>query len=769
MCVKRWLAAILVMTLCLGMAAVGAAADTTTQKLYVRFLDYDGDKWYLNSDNRIQSQGAMGIGNSGFVVFYSDETGNNMVPVSQLQCSGEAVSLTAAADYGSITLDDGLNDYAVEISAKSFGTAVVSYTNVSKRYAFNVTVKLPDVGFYSATTASEENYLESITGEIGSKQTAYLVWDSDLAPISDAVVSLWPDSGSALNEIKLNDSRLADYGISLAREENYIKMEATIDSGMTLHLSVITKYGGFSSGSIRIENLYTAKLTHWNEIGVGRPVLTYDGVEYTFGLGRVAHSGEFELFWENGRFGNTAMDADSAYSMDIALGAMVNAETSQEAAAPSPVNTAITVTEVKVVDYINTDNLTDQTACNLTLSKLDNRNALGMPQIRFETEEGGFVEALVLVSFTVQFPNQAPIQCRTSQMFTFSYTQELDLDLSKADTTEKLNEILSSKESLEAWMKKNDSTNYQAYKAYQSISNNEQSINLNLPAVTYDGLVEVGLYGENFSFHLVGTSEEGKQTTIPGMWIKDGGRCSIRNIRFVANEKVKQTYQEETFTCGVFSWYESNQFAHGDVYGINNCSFTGFDYGVRSTNKGYACAQFANSFKNCKVGYLLDCGGKTGGSANAVTGNSTFENCGTAIEIRSLPNYISAYKYRIYECNFIGNGTDIKSGLSARLYCYRNYFGAYSGENILARPSRTVGNVIANPRYLYPVYTYNLDALVLSLDSEAKTEILNKEAGSLTMDADALGKEVANADGTVSINVLDEDEQVQAVWTFGEE
>lgn len=969
---KRWLAAVLALTLCLGMAAIGAAADTPAQSLYARFLSYDRetDTWYLSGEERADQYWITEPGNGSIVVFSTDEAGEHKVPASQLQCSGNAASLYPAAEGDTVT--SGLESYAVSLSTKELGKSVVSYTDGSVRYTFEVEVilptigffststrseasflnrvlpysggeqklyllpregfkitevkadapgmefftatvqedgsavvtlqdgfeensfyaieisfvgdysgtrymsfqvtdqrpgllyrninlngdswtinnnyssrsfscpkgysqyvavlfvkdgvetplplnqltfpdlvkgermqgeadyflkiqakefgtgaityttggetyslpvevGLPDMGFYSTPTASEEAYLESITGEIGSTQTAYLVWNSDLAPVQDPVVSLRPESGSALTEMQLNDSRLADYGISLTLEEDHIRIDTVIDSSLWFQLGVKTSYGYTNYSGIRIQNSYAAKLNQWNEMGAGRPVLTYNGVEYTFGLGHMEHSGSFMLFFENGRFGEFATDADGVYSGDIALGAMANAETAQETVAPLPVNTAITVTDVKIYDFINTDDLDNQEVCNLTMTKLDNRNALGMPQIHLETKAGGFVEALLQVSFTVQFPGQEPVSCQTSQMFTFYYNQKLELDLSEADTTAELNALLGSEASFEAWMKKNNPETYQKYKAYRSISNNDQEIDLLLPAVTYDGLVEVGLYGNSFSFNLIGTEENGKQTTIHGMWVKDGGRFGIQNISFVANENVKQSYQGETFTCGIFAGYEGNESAQGDVYGINSCSFTGFDYGVRSTSRGYACAQFNNNFSNCRVGYLIDCGGKTGGSLNAVTGNSTFENCGTAIKIQSLPDYIAPYAYRIYACNFISNGVDISSGLPARLYCYRNYFGAYAGDgsDVLARPSRTQGLVVTNPRYLYPVYSYNQNAL--SLDAENETAILNDEADSLTMDADALDEKIANADGTVSIDVLDEDEKVQAVWTFGEE
>lgn len=971
---KRWLAALLAIVLCLGMVAVCAVADTSAQPLYARFLSYDqdADRWYLSGEERADKQWITDLGNNSLVVFSTDEAGEHKVPVSQLQCSGDAADLSAAA--GNFTVASGLEDYAVLLSTEKIGEAVVSYTNGSDCYTFDVEVILPRIGFFSTSTrsetsflnrtlpyyggeqtiyllpregfnitgvetdtemnfftavvldngtatvtlsegfeencfygirvsfegefsgtqymsiqildqspgllvrdinlngdswtinnnyssrsfscpkgysqyvavlfvkdgvetplplkqltfpdlvkgermqgeadyflkiqakefgtgaitytrdgetyslpvevslpslgfysgpvASEENYLDSITGEIGSKQTAYLVWDSDLAPVQDPVVTLYPDGGSGLIEMKLDDTRLAEYGISLTQEENDIRIDATIDSSMMLLLGVKTRYGYTDYSSIRIRNSYAAKLNQWNEMAVGHPVLTYDGVEYTFGLGKMEYSGEFNLIRENVRLGYTAVDADSACSMDIALGAMASAETEQETVAPLPVNTAITVTKVEILDYINTDDLEDQEVCNLTATKLDNRNALGMPQIHLQTEAGGFVQAMLLVSFTVQFPGQEPVSCQTSQVFNFSYTQQLELDLSEVDTTQELNQLLGSKASFEAWMKENDSENYRKYKAYQSISSSLQEIDLLLPAVTYDGLVEVGLYGDDFDFNLIGTSGNGKQTTIHGLWVKDGGGCGIRNISFVADENVKVTYGNETFTCGIFAYCENNaEYAQGDVYGIENCSFTGFDYGVRGTSKGFACASFSNYFSHCKVGFLMDCGGKNAGRFGSDTSGSTFEHCGTAIEMRSLPSVISPYQYRIYECNFINNDLDISSGLSARLYCYRNYFGAYTegGSNVLARPSRTRGLVITNPRYLYPIYSYNQDALALSLDPENETEILNHEADSLTMDADALAKEVDDADGTVSINVLDEDEQVQAVWTFGEE
>lgn len=75
------------------------------------------------------------------------------------------------------------------LEAVAFGTMTVTYQHGDESYTLPVTVGLPDVGFYSQTTASKENYLTE--WRYNGSNTVYLVW-----PEGATDVTILPDEHS---------------------------------------------------------------------------------------------------------------------------------------------------------------------------------------------------------------------------------------------------------------------------------------------------------------------------------------------------------------------------------------------------------------------------------------------------------------------------------------------------------------------------------------------------------------------------------------------
>ena len=83
--------------------------------------------------------------------------------------------------------EEDTTDLALE--AVAFGTMTVTYQHEDEAYTLPVTVSLPDVGFYSQPTASEENYLTE--WRYDGNNTVYLVW-----PQGATDVTIQPDEHS---------------------------------------------------------------------------------------------------------------------------------------------------------------------------------------------------------------------------------------------------------------------------------------------------------------------------------------------------------------------------------------------------------------------------------------------------------------------------------------------------------------------------------------------------------------------------------------------
>ena len=193
---------------------------------------------------------------------------------------------------------------------------------------------------------------------------------------------------------------------------------------------------------------------------------------------------------------------------------------------------------------------------------------------------------------------------------------------------------------------------------------------------------------------------------------------------------------------------------------------------------------------------------------------NTFLNNTTAIHVESLNRLVSPYYFRVYDSNFINNGTDFDVDCEGTFYFYRNYYGnslvALTNPRLYLHQLATAGTVsiftlvqfglpdiepgprtrvITNPRYIFPVSeaAYDLPAgassgnsrLVstaapvadeepyenyLTADWELDTEIISSEANSLLIDASAFDSSSTGR----KIDVVGDNGQIIGTWTFQE-
>lgn len=357
---------------------------------------------------------------------------------------------------------------------------------------------------------------------------------------------------------------------------------------------------------------------------------------------------------------------------------------------------------------------------------------------------------------------------------------EYSLDLSTADTAAELNDLFSSPESLVAWMETNAPKDYELYTILESMGDMGMShFDLYLPAVTYDDIIVVQL--EDTMLNIYGATDRNGDplTVMPGLHLKDKSpACNLIGIHFKHNPEKELVYEE--LSCGVLACGDADTLGDGNA--IEDCVIEGFDCAVRNTKYGHIGLGINNLVCDCTYGLYMDCAGKTRGSVYTDISRSTFVDCQVGIYIKSLPDYMDAFEYRVYYCDFIDVDTDFHVENEGKFYFYRNFYGSVkSGKtfdevevitDFLTRtPTVAVGEsttAITNPRFVLSCAWFELfgDDNFLSLDSNRETIILNKEADDLVMDTDELSKEVDSADQAVMIGVADENEDVQATWTI---
>jgi len=383
------------------------------------------------------------------------------------------------------------------------------------------------------------------------------------------------------------------------------------------------------------------------------------------------------------------------------------------------------------------------------------------------------------------------------------------------DTAAKLNTVLANMQIMENWLRD------RYPEEYASLSE-AGDITIVLPAVTYDQLIVQraprrapltdtvqGL------IHIQGSEEGGNRTTMPGLLSTASTGCaSVTGIDFAASENITMTYGKETFTCGIMvdalsetyaaeydleylaaydkrydgsegyipnpragnEWFPQPQWDRGGS--IGQCSFTGFDYAMRSVDSGYTGHAWECTFTDNEYAIYIDSAGVgfTGTTNGALTGlfyDNVFRSNRTAVCIRNRPADMTPYDLRFFDNIFLDNHKDFKvttSGNKHYYYFYRNY---YSGKN-----QDTVALMTLAEEETFRgafVDTQSSNAVILSepcrtsMDMSAKdnlwifgdTGILNEEADSLRIPQEAL-----TVNSETEISVIDSENNTLAVWTF---
>ena len=377
-------------------------------------------------------------------------------------------------------------------------------------------------------------------------------------------------------------------------------------------------------------------------------------------------------------------------------------------------------------------------------------------------------------------------------------------------TAARLNTVLGNMQIMENWLEDKFPEEYRRL-------SEDGDITIVLPAVTYESLIvdraarRAPLTSNTTGLILIqgSTDAAGNRTTMPGLLSTTGtGTSAISNIDFVADEDVTMTYKGETFTCGFLidptsqtfadaydheylaaydkrydgsadyipnpragsEWFGETQQEHGGV--ISHCTFTGFDYGLRSTDNGYTGAANSCTFVDNEYAIHVDSGDITnsGGSGSALYHENTFRDNRWAVTLRNLPQDVTPYDMRFCDSIFEGNHKDFKvttPGNKHYYYFYRNYYSGKSSDTMTLRSgdsqarSATIevdgnGLPLTEPCRLTPDLRPSADNLWIFQD----TGILNSEAGALLIPEAALPSR--------SLTVIDNESNDIAVWSFAD-
>lgn len=296
----------------------------------------------------------------------------------------------------------------------------------------------------------------------------------------------------------------------------------------------------------------------------------------------------------------------------------------------------------------------------------------------------------------------------------------------------------------------------------------------------------------------------GTDLVLRGSTSKDGTAATIIRGAIDLNgatvSDLRELHFKATDTC-------KKAISGGSLLNMSCCSFEGYDIAADAT-VGCVTLTDGNVFVNNKVAVCVDLADSRLGVNQSSWKNNTFIGNGTAVQIKSLHSFISAYYLRILDSNFIGNKLDFDMQCEGTLYMYRNYFcqakeltDSLLQDLYAARTEALVNSyltyskptiqcidgsrVLTNPRWLLPVLDWwrcgtpiekvfpasgaAAAAVALEDDYENKlvsdweldTWILNEDADDLILDSSAFDET-----GEKEIEVLDKEENSLGTWSF---
>lgn len=262
-------------------------------------------------------------------------------------------------------------------------------------------------------------------------------------------------------------------------------------------------------------------------------------------------------------------------------------------------------------------------------------------------------------------------------------------------------------------------------KNYTFPTGKENRIEIKLAPVAYEGILKfegnrpTNAEAAIVSLHGTVDKESRTVTTIYG-GLEIGGHLMVLSDLYVTPHPTDGTKNLTDSSSGnTIGLHATRSDALSNVDAV---TFDGFNIGLDCDGIGYVCASTC-VFKNCGTGIRIDSGAITQGNNNSEWNGNTFYNCGVGVDLISLPQYISPYRLRFYENNFLNSkeaDTRVPADFDDTYYFYRNFFGTlpegtkltgsalegatYANSNIKAGEVKAPDTVIVSPRRKYPIW-----------------------------------------------------------------
>lgn len=747
---------------------VGFNWRNTTPHLYLR--DWGGSIWEYPPDT-------LNYGDTlcADICFGSGDTSDPVLTVSQLK-----------SENGSIVFEQQENGLSFSVEYKKGDTedAIVYEAPDGKSYRMAFKLGLPVLGVYRDTSWSAASLVGTMEQSFdqGTTPELYLHWTCDTNELKDIYAS-GMDGGMEFEITNLLDKRTypALYGVTFTpnEDENYVKFVPMITSYNQYQFRLDFKNGsGFGISFSSHSSLYDP---------TPLPVVTIQGVEYTFGLGEPDFGGETMIQYGSGStfgsFDTAEMPCD--FDQDALLAIFANSDTSERAEAPAWLydcvkDVSFTLTSISNMDASGVSSVPGPgEAANITMEQMPNLELRGrsIPRVHLHADAGKFFSARLELKFTLDLTAYG----LGEQTYTVSngahYTRsgEAHFAIDEKMTAAELNEALSTTENLLAFLQKTDSEAYTAYRRSTANSfTGDYSIILDLPAVAYDEPIIVAAdHPSSMLLCLNGSVDQdgAPQTRMCGLYLNGASLFHLSGIAFdpkyAADPSKLLRYNDKT--CALLSTsYPASEDENrripprlADLGKMSDCWFSGFGYGAVSMESSYFSPPDRCTFRNCGVGLYYDCKEKTIGLYGSYSGTeNTFAHCGTAILIESLPmsgDMFSPYMFRFYDNTFIHddpNALDFDVRVSGKFYFYRNAYNDSENDALLKyRPVQLKTSngaiVITNP--------CRLPDGTLFVQAGQYAEIISSMSDQLV---------ISGASDVVDVDVVGEDDQLIGTWTL---
>ena len=747
---------------------VGFNWRNTTPHLYLRY--WGGSIWEYPPDT-------LNYGDTlcADICFGSGDTSDPVLTGSQLK-----------SEKGSIVFEQQENGLSFSVEYKKGVTedAIVYEAPGGKSYRMAFKLGLPVLGVYRDTSWSAASLVGTMEQSFdqGTTPELYLHWTCDADEIKGIYAS-GMDGGMEFEITNLldTDTYPALYGVTFTPNEtaNYVKFVPMITSYNQYQFRLDFKNGsGFGISFSSHSSLYDP---------MPLPVVTIQGVEYTFGLGKTDFGGETMIQYGSGStFGSSdTAEMPCDFDQDALLAIFANSDMSERAEAPAWLydcvkDVSFTLTSISNMDASGVSSVPGaDEAANITMEQMPNLELRGrsIPRVHLHADAGKFFSARLELKFTLDLTAYG----LGEQTYTVSngahYTRsgEAHFKVDKNMSATKLNEVLSSTANLLDFLQKTDPEAYTAYRRSTANSfTGDYSIVLDLPAVTYNEPIIVAAdYPSSMLLCLNGSVDQdgAPQTQMCGLYLNGASLFHLSGIAFdpkyAADPSKLLRYNDKT--CALLSTsYPASEDENrwipprlADLGKMSDCWFSGFGYGAVSMESSYFSPPDRCTFRNCGVGLYYDCKEKTIGLYGSYSGTeNTFAHCGTAILIESLPmsgDMFSPYMFRFYDNTFIhddSNALDFDVRVSGKFYFYRNAYNDSENDALLKyRPVQLKTSngaiVITNP--------CRLPDGTLFVQAGQYAEIISSMSDQLV---------ISGVSDIVDVDVVNEDDQLIGTWTL---